>query len=344
MSIFQKKKPDAKLRSGMLFVAEAGIGPMPRQSKEQWCLQENPGWITPSRCSTQRETPETPLFSYQIRRKMSICSTCQRGYVLGIIGTMRGMVSKRKVVIGAVVLLFLFSLNFMAADARGFATSVSSPFQAALWQAGENISTFFGGGNLKKENEFLQEENLALTQQLISLQDTAKENQELRNVLDLELNQEFQLVMGEIIGKNLGEDSIMIRAGQAQGIQKDMPVITAGKVAVGRVVEVFHDSAKVQLLSAKDKKLDARIENTEVTGIIQGQGAQTIILDFVPQEDEIREGDIVVTSTLGDIFPENILIGRIQDVIKSGSDPFQKAAIDHFFNLKAVETVFVITS
>ena len=61
---------------------------------------------------------------------------------------MRGLVSKRKFAIGTVVVLFLLSLNLISSQVREFVTSVSSPLQVSLWQAGKNISTFFGGGSL----------------------------------------------------------------------------------------------------------------------------------------------------------------------------------------------------
>ena len=123
-----------------------------------------------------------------------------------------------------------------------------------------------------------------------------------------------------------------------------MPVITAGKAAVGMVVESFSTHARVQLISAKESKLDAKIAETQVTGVIRGQGGQKLMLDLVPQEDELREGDIVLTSNLGDVFPENLLIGEVANVLKSGADPFQKANLKPFFNLKSSELVFVITS
>jgi rod shape-determining protein MreC len=257
---------------------------------------------------------------------------------------MRKLLSKRKVVIGAVALLFLFSLNVVSSEARGFALSVSSPFQAALWRAGDSVSTFFAGGRLRQENELLEQENLALLQETISLQDIAKENDELRSILNFGLQDEFTLEAAAIIGKNLAEDVITIRGGSEKGIREDMPVITSSKVAVGKVAQVFSGYSYVRLLSAKDKKLDAKISETQVTGVVQGRGGQRIFLDLVPQEEQFAPGDIVVTSQLGSSFPENILIGKVRNIIKTGADPFQKADIQPFFSLKKAEFVLIITS
>ena len=169
---------------------------------------------------------------------------------------------------GAVVLLFLLSLNLISSQVREVATSISSSAQSSLWRAGNAVSTFLGGGSLRIENETLIQENLALLGEVIALQDVKRENEELRQVLDLGLAEEFDMVAGEIIGKNLGQDIITIRGGRDKGIQRGMPVITSEKVAVGRVIESFGAFARVQLISAKECRLDARIDKTETIGIV----------------------------------------------------------------------------
>jgi rod shape-determining protein MreC len=247
-------------------------------------------------------------------------------------------------VIGAIVLLFLFSLNLISSQVRGFTISVSSPFQAALWHAGDNVSTFFAGGSLRIENKLLRQENLKLTSRIIELQVIEKENEELRSVLEFGLKKEFELAIGKIIAKNITDDTIIIRGGKDMGIQKDMPVITSSKVAVGKVVEVFNAHSLVRLLSVKKTSLDAQIAESEVTGLIRGQGGQKLLLDLVPQEEELSMEDIVLTSNVGDAFPEGFLIGEIVEVKKSGADPFQKGVVRPFFTIKSAETVFVITS
>ncbi len=257
---------------------------------------------------------------------------------------MRSLFSKRRLIVGTAIVLFLLSLNLVSSQVRGLVIGVSSPLQASLWRAGNGVSTFFGGGSLRVKAEVLTEENFALRAEIVALEDLRRENEELRNMLELGLVEKFDVAMGEIIGKDLVQDSIVIRAGQDKGVQKGMPVITAGKVAVGRVMESFATHARVQLISAKESKLDAKIAETQVTGVVRGRGGQKIMLGLVPQEDELQKDNIVVTSNLGDIFPENLLIGKVSEVIKSGADPFQKANLEPFFNLTSTEFVFVITS
>lgn len=257
---------------------------------------------------------------------------------------MRSLVSKKRLTIGAAVILLFFSLNLISSQVRGLAISISSPIQTSLWRAGNAISTFLGGGSLRVENEALVQENFTLLQELVALQDLKRENEELRRMLDLGLAEEFDMAMGEIIGKELAKDIIVIKAGQDKRIQKGMPVITGGKIAVGRVVESFPTHARVQLISADESKVDASIAEAAATGVVRGQGGQKLMLDLVPQEDEFHVGDLVVTSNLGGLFPKGLLIGEVAEILKTGVDPFQKADVKPFFNLKSTQAVFVITS
>jgi rod shape-determining protein MreC len=257
---------------------------------------------------------------------------------------MRGQFTKKRVIAGAVVVLFVLSLNFFASEVRGFVYSVSSSFQAVLWDAGNGISNFFGGGQLKIENDRLRRENFTLRGTRAELDETRKENEELRKALDIELKEDFTFVFADIIGKNIGEDVAILRGGADLGIKVGMPVITAEKAVVGKVEEVLLAQSKVRLISHKESRFDAKIPGEDITGVVRGQGGQKIMLDLIPQEAELHKGDMIITSNLGDIFPEDLLVGEITEILKTGADPFQKASVKPFFDLGATESLFIITN
>lgn len=257
---------------------------------------------------------------------------------------MQELFTKRRLVIGTIVVLFVLSLNLFSSEARGLFSSMSVPSQTILWDVGDKISTFFGGGTLKKRVESLESKNFGLRAQLIELQDIKSENEDLRQALKLDVDKDFLVVMGDIIGKSISEDTIILRVGREKGVEKGMPVITPGRVVVGRVIEVFGQSSKVQLISNKKSSSDAKVSEKEITGIIRGEGGQKLLLDLVPQEDDLTMGDIIITSSLGGIFPENLLIGEIVEIVKTGADPFQKARVNPYFDLRSIDTVFIITA
>ena len=60
------------------------------------------------------------------------------------------------------------------------------------------------------------------------------------------------------------------------------------------------------------------------------------------REENLSQGDIVVTSALGGIFPKGLLVGRIKQIKRSDVEPFQQAEIEPFFDISQTNNLFVI--
>lgn len=264
--------------------------------------------------------------------------------------------SKRgKVYIVIIGILFVLSLNFFQKEVKSFFYLISSPAQKALWEMGDKTADFFEAiteiKNLKKENE---EFNLRIQELLAensSLKDFRKENQDLREALEIGLQKNFQLVLAEITGKDINQDSILINKGSKDGILEGFPVITQQKSLLGRVIEVYDNFSRILLISNKKSSFDAKIlvspgeaggSDSDIAGVVKGGGSFKVFLNFVLQEEEIKEGDLVVSSALGGTYPNGLLIGLIKEVKKSDTSPFQQAEISPFFNILSMERVFLI--
>jgi len=196
--------------------------------------------------------------------------------------------------------------------------------------------------NLKKENEELKLKIQAFLAENIALKDLKKENEILREALGIGLEKNFKLVISQIIGKDISSDTILVNKGLNDGLTPGLPVITSQKILVGKISEVYKNFSKVMIISNKESSFDAEIENREAIGIAKGKGGLKLYLDFIPKEKEILEGDIVVTSALGGIFPKGLLVGQIKDIKRSDIEPFQQAEISPFFNIKELETLFIL--
>lgn len=240
----------------------------------------------------------------------------------------------------------IVALNFFQNKVRNFFYLVSAPIQASLWQAGQGVSDFFATitefRNLKKENEELKLKINSLLAENASLKELKKENETLRKALNLGLQEEFKLTLVQVIGKDISQDSLTINKGSKHGIAKNMPVITEQKNLVGRISEVYDDFSKVMLISSKDSSFDAKVQEQEIFGVAKGQGGLKAFINRVPQDKEIKQGDILVTSVLGGVFPAGLLVGEIKEVKKSDLEPFQQAEISLFFDIGKLENLFVI--
>ena len=260
---------------------------------------------------------------------------------------MKLVTARNKAFVFIVVIFFVLALNFVSKEVRGFFGNFSSGAQSVFWNAGDSVSDFFSGIfqgiELKQKNEILISENFTLMQEIVGLRDIAQENTELRLALGLGVQEEFTFVEAVPIGKNILEDVLIIKIRKGAQISEGMPVITPSKIIVGRIQEVRGNTATVQLLSRKESSIDAKIAGKSVTGVIRGKGAAQLLFDLVEREQEISKGDLLVTSNLGGIFPENIFIGEIKNVLQEGIEPFQRAEVIPFFEITQAELLFVLT-
>lgn len=256
-----------------------------------------------------------------------------------------------KIGIAAVLLVvFLVILNLADTQLKGiknFFYLISSPVQKTFWQAGENVSDFFAGilesQTIKEENKKIYFKNQALLAENLLLKELKKENETLRIALNLELAKDFQLKLAKVVSKDVAQDSILIDKGAKDGILKGAPVITAEKTILGRIGQIYDNFSEVVLISNKESTFDAKITEKDIFGVIKGKGSGEIYFDLIPKEEEISEGDLVVTSALGGIFPEGLLVGQIKKVEKSDLEIWQRAEIASSFQLKNLAELFIIT-
>lgn len=245
-----------------------------------------------------------------------------------------------------VALTLVFALNLFSSNVRGFFIGVFSPMQGFFWNLGQTGSHFFSGlfhaVSLKEESILAEKRMLAFQQELISLQDVEKENEHLRKALSLGIEKEFSLISSRITGKDPSQDTIFLDKGSRDGVQEGMSVITPEKVAVGRVEKVFETSSRVMLLSHRASSFDAKILKEGIVGAIQGQGGYKALLLLIPQESAVAPGDIVVSASLGGVFPENLLIGEVTEVGTSDEKSFQQATLSLFFDVRKAGLLFII--
>lgn len=253
---------------------------------------------------------------------------------------------KRKILIGFIIILFIFALNLFQKEVKNFFYSISSPIQKTFWRVGDNVSNFFETiaeiKNLKNENEELKLKIQELLAANTSLKEFKKENEILREALEIGLEKDFKLTLAEVISKDISQDFILINKGSEDGISKGLPVITQQKILYGKIGELYSNHSKVILISHKDSSFGAQISDTEIYGVVKGKGSFQLFLDLVPQDKEIKVGNLIVTTSLSGVFPKGILVGEIKKVKKSDIEPFQQAEISPFFDIKEIEALFII--
>lgn len=262
---------------------------------------------------------------------------------------------KFKIFLVALLVLLVVLFGFFEAEVKNFFYSKSESTQKILWDSGSKTSEFlkriFRTEIINEENKKLREENQKLLYQIALLKDFEKENKILREALDLGFQKEFKLKLADVLIKDIFRDIIIIDKGLQDGIREGMPVITQERVLVGKVGEVENNFSRVVLISDPSNSFPAKLKEN-VVGVVKGKGNLELLLEKIPREVDVKEGDIVTTvywgeifpkASLGEIFPKNLLVGKINEVKKTDISPFQEIKASVFFDISELKKVFVIT-
>lgn len=245
-------------------------------------------------------------------------------------------------------LFFLTILNLspIQNEVKNFFYLISAPIQKKFWQAGQGLANFFETiseiKNLKKENEELKLRIKELLVENTGLKELKKENEMLREALGIGLEKEFRLALAQVVAKDLSQDFLLINKGSQDNISEDLTVISQQKFLIGKISQVYKNFSKVMLITNKDNVFDAKIGDSEISGLVKGKGNFKIFIDLVPQEKELKIGDLVVTSGLEAVFPHGLLVGEIQEIKKSDINPWQQAEIKPAFDIREISNVFII--
>jgi rod shape-determining protein MreC len=237
-------------------------------------------------------------------------------------------------------------------DSRGrlirvWAISAAYPFErSGAWGFGKvrGVWThYFALRDTMRENEALRIENDALKLTISQLQSRAAEADRLAALLSFkQTHEKVPMVAARVIAASAGTASrtVEVDRGERDGIKRNMAVITPDG-AVGKVIEVYRDTAQVLLLTDKEGGAGAMLVNSRTQGVVGGTGDPMMQMKFVANEQEVAVGEKIVTSGMDKIFPRDIPIGTVIEA-KPGQPPFKRIRVQPAAKLDQLEAVIVL--
>jgi rod shape-determining protein MreC len=180
----------------------------------------------------------------------------------------------------------------------------------------------------------------------VRLREADIERAQLREQLQFKLaNPTYESLGAEVIGHDPSNllRYITIDRGAKDGLAIGMPVVTA-RGLVGRITSVFPQSARVMLLTDPASSVNALIQSSRATGVVQGQGQRGLLLRFLEQSEQVEVGDIVLTSGLGGNMPKRLVIGQVTAVRRNDVEMFVEVQVQSAVYFDRIEMVQVIQS
>lgn len=227
-----------------------------------------------------------------------------------------------------------------------FASQIQEPLYALTSQVSTMRQFFVDVEACRAENEELQTLVDQLIIENVRLREAQIENVTLREQLNFkQANPSLELLSAQVIGRDPSNllSYLIIDRGTDEGIAVGMPVLTH-RGLVGRITDANLHSSKVLLITDVGSSVNALIQESRATGIVQGRIPEGLVMRYIQQTEEVKPGDLVLTSGLGGNFPTRLIIGQVTGVRKRDVELFQEADIRPAVNFRALEMVMVLTS
>lgn len=177
---------------------------------------------------------------------------------------------------------------------------------------------------VSEENESLRREALERAAELQQLQDLQQENRRLRDMLEATAGRNFDFRFAEMVQVNLDPFShkVIIDRGGSDGVFVGQAVLD-GHGVMGQVIDVHLHVSDVLLISDPDHALPVQFTRTGLRTVAYGTGETTrLLLPNVPMQADVREGDLLVTSGLGDRFPSGFPVAEVISVARREGNVF----------------------
>lgn len=255
------------------------------------------------------------------------------------------------------VALSLFSLHLALTDRkeveRGYVVKeiiayTIVPLQGIARASKNNVTEVFDDYvslvGVKKENKKLRQ---AVTELMAENNNLREENilgERLKNILNYKDNTPYKTIAANILGYNLDSwtRTLTINRGRTDGIVKDLAVISTSGI-VGRIIEVNKNSSKVLLNSDIRSNIDVMVQRTRVKGVAEGNGTNGLSLKYIKQGDDVRPGDLLITSGISGVFPRGLAVGEVTRIDLGRDNFFKNIEVMPKVDIQRIEDVLVVT-
>jgi rod shape-determining protein MreC len=173
-----------------------------------------------------------------------------------------------------------------------------------------------------------------------------EENKKWSDLYHLSSYPEFRPVAGRVWGRDAADwfHSVLVRPGEPVSVGDAVITVEHNRpVVIGQVRDVNPDgTVRVLLLTDSFSALSAKVGRTGELGLIEGRGTG-LLLNYLFADSGIQAGDEVVTAGLGGVYPPNLLVGRVSDVLEASGSVSKRALVSPAARLGTVREVLILS-
>ena len=254
------------------------------------------------------------------------------------------------------LLMLLASSTGPARTLQQITSRALDPVRQTLTGIGAGVAGMFGAigdiDRLRAENAELRSALAGAEQRVAELAEAARENEELRQLLDISEALEMDLLPVRIIQRDPSNFAweVGIDAGSDDGLEEGMPVVAnadgAGALA-GTIVAVTSDTARVRFIIDTRSVVVGVDQTTRAIGEVRGQPGGQLVMTGIPVTETIEVGGTIVSAGIShgsdtSRYPGGLLVGRVQAVEPDPNALTQTAFVRPAFDAQSAERLLVV--
>ncbi len=245
---------------------------------------------------------------------------------------------------GVVAFAFFLVLGILMREAPTAVREsiVSSALSTVFYPVQLFASSINDFKSLQAENDHLKEENARLRQETYHASEGLQELARLHTLVRFDDKWDFPIVTARVVGHNPGRflTTLVINRGTHHGVKDNMPVFSMNGL-VGKISKAMMTHSRVQLLTDPNLKLSVLERRTRVVGFLESMDGR-LLSALIPSHAGVAEGDTLITSGLGGIFPKGIPVGTVHKVRKADLDVMSLMDVEPFQEFSTLEELFVM--
>ncbi len=224
---------------------------------------------------------------------------------------------------------------------------LTAPVQKVIFSTVDAVQGFwwkyFSLVDVRSENASLKKEIDALKLENHLFRELVASNRRVENMLQFKEVLHWDALVAQVIGQDPTGwfESVMIDKGKNAGLKLNMPVLNA-QGAVGQLVSVAPNYAKVLLIIDQNSAVDCLIQRSREKGIVKGFSPKVCKMHYVVKNGDVVVGDLVITSGMGRVYPKGLPVGRVIGVADDPWEMFKDVKVEPLVDFSKLEEVLVL--
>ncbi len=263
-------------------------------------------------------------------------------------------------IILAFIAIFI-AVGVTAASAMGYSSAIKngvntvlSPFQKAFDYVGRSLDGYAAYitefDRIKKENEELKAQVAQLRDEIYDAQALENENAFLKNYLEVKSSHlDFKFEDAYVIGRESGNYSTVfsLDKGTDSGVDVNDPIVDGNGALIGYIAESGTNWSKAYSILNSSASVGVYSERSSATGIISGDyelSKQGLCkLEYLAEDADIQEGDRIITSGKGSVYPAGLTVGIVEQVLTDDNLRTKYALIRPCADTEDIKHIMVVT-